>query len=308
MDVRHTFSNQFAQQKRKKPSRKKRSPPSIPSIPPATADFVAQPAVANACCSQDDNIVDLILELTQELVDMIQEYFFETIFCPGHYLPQIHNQPYHTWNKKTCQISRPDMLRLNRDIYRKYVQRMWTENTCVVKKESGLYFEMVPVQGHLCDPYGYLIERSKKHFPWLEKRLVARQFIDHGHAGSRSGDIGLSPQTFEGSLDRWSATRLKLLLERLYVTSVVEIPLIFTDQYSSAGDWFGIKLPEDINRLPDEGGIHPQEHSRILWKTFTFMARRRKECHRELMPLMAKKHNVVKLDLIMVLNQIFVFS
>lgn len=237
---------------------------------------------------------------------MIEGYFLETIFCPGYFLPQIHHQASHTWKGKTHPIARPDMLRLNQEIYRKYLHRMWTENTCVVKTGDGEYLEMIPVQGHREDPYGYLIEQCKQHSPSLEPEILLLQSRDDRLSRHESEEFDPSLQD---QLDHFFATRVKRLLESLSVTSMMmEMPLVFTDQYDAAGEWVGNQLPEDITMLPDHRGIHPKEHARILWRAFTFMAGRRKECHREVVTLMAERYNFVEPALIVVQNQIYVFS
>lgn len=284
MDIQHTFSNIFPQQKRQhRRARGKRATP---------------------------NLIDRIHNLPQELVDIIEGYFLESVFCPGYFLPQIHHQASHTWNKETRPIARPDMLRLNKEIYRKYLPRIWTENTCVVKTGNGKYLEMIPVQGHREDPYGYLIEQNKRHNPSLAAQLAFQQSRENGSSLHESDD---SMEPLQRPLDHFYAGVLKRLLERLSEMplaemSVMKIPLVFTDHYNAVGAWGGIELPEDITMLPDRGGIHPLEHARILWRAFAFMAGRRKECHRGVVSLMAKQYNSVEPALIVVGNQIHVFS
>ncbi|KAI4218514.1 MAG: hypothetical protein LQ349_008680 [Xanthoria aureola] len=196
------------------------------------------------------------------------------------------------------------MLRLNKKIYRKYLHRMWTENTCVVKTASGKHVEMIPVQGHREDPYGYLIERSKQQSPSLAAQLAFQQSRENGTFLHEDNGNNTSME-----LDHFCAGLVKRLLERLSVTSMMmKIPLLFTDQYDAAGAWVGIELPEDITMLPVRRDIHIQEHARILWKAFTFMTGRRRECHREVVPLMAKSYNLVEPALIVVEDQIYIFS
>lgn len=236
---------------------------------------------------------------------MIEGYFLESVFCPGYFLPQIHTQARHTWNGRTRPIARPDMLRLNKKIYRKYLLRIWTENTCVVKTASGKYLEMIPVSGHREDPYGYLIEQSKQHSPPLEPEILLLQSRNDRHSRHESEEFEASVQ---GPLDHFVAGRVIRLLESLsLMPMMMEIQLVFTDQYDAAGEWVGKELPEDITLLPNHGGIHPPAYARILWKAFTFMAGRRKECYREVVPLMAEQYNLVEPALIVVQNQIYIF-
>ncbi|KAI4222164.1 MAG: hypothetical protein L6R36_006359 [Xanthoria steineri] len=289
MDIQHTFSNTFPQQKKQhRRARKKRG-------------------------HHDTNLVDRIHKLPQELVDMIEGYFLETIFCPGYFLPQIHHQASHTWNAETRPIARPDMLRLNREIYRKYRLRIWTENTCVVKTGgSRKYLEMIPVLGHREDPWSYLIEQCTQHSPSLAAELTFQQSRENGTSLHEDNENDTPTEPLRNTLDLFCAGVVKRLLGKLSEMSlsemsVMKIPLLFTDRYDAAGAWGGIELPEDITMLPVRRHIHLQKHARILWKAFTFMAGRRKECHREAVPLMAKRSNPIKPALIVVQNRIYVF-
>ncbi|KAI4258796.1 MAG: hypothetical protein L6R42_004897, partial [Xanthoria sp. 1 TBL-2021] len=108
---------------------------------------------------QENPLSSLRSRLPQELVDQIRDAFLDLALLPGHFVPQIRDQETYSWNEKQARrIARPDLLTLNRSIYKRYHHRMWTDNTCVFisKDKNPKYYELIPVEGRLSDPYDYL--------------------------------------------------------------------------------------------------------------------------------------------------------
>ena len=69
----------------------------------------------------DDSTTERILQRPQELVDMLKETLFDILFCPGYYLPQIHNHVDCSRDDKIVHITKPIMLRLSKDSCSEYL-------------------------------------------------------------------------------------------------------------------------------------------------------------------------------------------
>ncbi|KAL8648368.1 MAG: hypothetical protein Q9226_006022 [Calogaya cf. arnoldii] len=73
-------------------------------------------------------------KLPQELIDNVEYWLYELVFCPGYLYPYYSGRRYATY----CSVppktdrARPDLLCLNKSIKAKYETRLWRENTWVI--------------------------------------------------------------------------------------------------------------------------------------------------------------------------------
>lgn len=306
MDVRHTFSNQFPQDhQRQRPRKKLPRPPDDPqhSIP--------------ARSPHDDHVDRLLhrmLQLPQELIDLIKEQLFELLFCPGYHLPQILNQDYRKWNGKTHRIARPDMQVLNKSIYHRYAQRIWSENTCVVKTKSGPYVELIPVHGpldHYNDRFEYIVEQKKEQYPWLWKRQPWTYGMEPLEHTAFHGNFIAS----DAARKQWSAIYVQWMIGNLPTFHRAKTYAIrslkFIETYDSIGAWTSIDLPQKYEEAPDALTrlVKPLNApcEKMLWKAFMLMVKRRKKYHTEPMPAMARRHREVGAYMYLVGNSMYFF-
>ncbi|KAL8856569.1 MAG: hypothetical protein Q9198_010769 [Flavoplaca austrocitrina] len=86
--------------------------------------------------SQYDTFIHLLQsKLPQELRDQIAEITFNTLICPGHIFPKYfgwHPQANRKWNTKQYTAARPELLRLDKAIYKEYHIKYWRDNVFVV--------------------------------------------------------------------------------------------------------------------------------------------------------------------------------
>ncbi|KAL8997699.1 MAG: hypothetical protein Q9169_003106 [Polycauliona sp. 2 TL-2023] len=299
MNVRHTFSEQSPQQKG---SRKKRHRASKRSSIAATDDLTMKLEASRLQPTANyEDILDVVLQLPQELVDMIKEALLDTFFCPGYYLPQVYDQDTHSWRCESHRIARPEMLLLNTRIHEKYHLRMRMENTYVVRLDSGLYFEVVPVYGHRdtpLDPYRYVIGQTRKHFPWLMMEF--------------SELAGPVDELYRGHGGDYEVRRLFGILPTIDDDrSLMFCYMDLIDKYDSAGAWTGVELSEDFIRVPYISRTCPppsKERSQtILWKAFRMMCKQAAIYHTELVPELANQQQKRRVYMILAGIHIYLF-
>ncbi|KAL8838321.1 MAG: hypothetical protein Q9176_005132 [Flavoplaca citrina] len=293
MDIRHTFSNEYPQDQHRRRSRKNHPRPpkdplhSIPAEPPDDG--------------QVDRLLSRMLELPQELVDLIKEQLLELFFCPGYYLPQILNQDYHKWNKKTHRIARPEMLLLNRSIYHRYAQRMWSENTCAVKTKAGPYAELIPSHGpldHYNDRFAYIVEQKKEESLWLHNRA----HLAYGPRPLHITALHGNPAFPNRAREHWSAIYVQWMIGQLstfHRTKTFAISALkFIETYDSISAWTSIDLPQKYEEAQDAltSLVEPLDApwQKMLWKAFMAMVKRKKKYHTEPVPAMANRYREVE--------------
>ncbi|KAL8868394.1 MAG: hypothetical protein Q9198_008193, partial [Flavoplaca austrocitrina] len=293
MDIRHTFSNEYPQDQHRRRSRKNHPRPpkdplhSIPAEPPDDG--------------QVDRLLNRMLELPQELVDLIKEQLLELFFCPGYYLPQILNQDYHKWNKKTHRIARPEMLLLNRSIYHRYAQRMWSENTCAVKTKAGPYAELIPSHGpldHYNDRFAYIVEQKKEESLWLHNRA----HLAYGPRPLHITALHGNPAFPNRAREHWSAIYVQWMIGQLstfHRTKTFAISALkFIETYDSISAWTSIDLPQKYEEAQDAltSLVEPLDApwQKMLWKAFMAMVKRKKKYHTEPVPAMANRYREVE--------------
>ncbi|KAL8881369.1 MAG: hypothetical protein Q9192_007812 [Flavoplaca navasiana] len=306
MDIRHTFSNQYPQdQLRRRPRKNYPRPPKDPlhSIPAEPPDD-----------GQVDRLLNRMLQLPQELVDLIKEQLLELFFCPGYHLPQILTQDYHKWNRKTRRIARPEMLLLNRSIYDRYAQRMWSENACAVKTKAGPYVELIPVHGpldHYKDRFAYIVEQKKEESLWLHNRAHLAYGPTPLYITAIQGNLPFSNRARE----HWSAIYVQWMIGQLptfHRTKPFAISALkFIETYDSIGAWTSIDLPQKYEEAPDAltSLVEPLDApwQKMLWKAFMLMVKRRKKHHTEPVPAMANRYREVEAHMYLVGNSMYFF-
>ncbi|KAL8665765.1 MAG: hypothetical protein Q9168_007635 [Polycauliona sp. 1 TL-2023] len=318
MEVPDYSPNDSMKNKKRRRSRKKRAntlnAPSEASTPSAKTEQDMQALTVQHHDQQDDNdTLDRVLRLPQELIDMIKEELLEVLFCPGYYLPQVHDQATYTWRLQTHDIARPELLRLNKEIYNRYQLRMWMENTCVVKMKSGLYFELVPVYGHLRDandPWRYVFEQSKASYPGLindmdlTKPRPFKTKLRQGDSKDLDDATGWSIKySVRGLLNGLPKIRNDqgLILEYLQLA----------DRYDSLGTWLGVGLPEHFHgpgwfgRTESPRSVEVSQD--ILLKAITILTKRTAACHAQRLPEMANRFQERRVCIILVGIHIFLF-
>ncbi|KAI4256905.1 MAG: hypothetical protein L6R42_005960 [Xanthoria sp. 1 TBL-2021] len=126
--------------------------------------------------SQDyANLVSLMYKkCPQEVVDHIQHWLFEIFFCPGRlFISRYPENEACGWpkvspNRPITSPGRPTLLSLSRDVFPKYQQRLWEENTSIIA--SLWEFRFVP-------------QKARKH---IHKIQTAFSIRDLAFGGTRS--------------------------------------------------------------------------------------------------------------------------
>ncbi|KAL8688075.1 MAG: hypothetical protein Q9224_004980, partial [Gallowayella concinna] len=247
MNVQHTFDNVHPQQTRSsvlgkgrkhgktKKQKKKKAQVETPSSlsDPKTAPYSSK---NHPTAPLEDSLALCVHKLPRSLLDKVKDFLLEMI--PS----QTHNIPL---DNMRCDIARPQLLRLSQDIHRKYVQRLWTKNTIVIKIHDR-FIQMVPVEGHLHDPYAYLINTSKKDFPSLEGQLTKKRETALSTAGNTENfeereDTSLTtPKVKEISEKQHneSTTVLRHFFRNIHSTKIIiEHTFLSADLHDSAGSW-----------------------------------------------------------------------
>ncbi|KAL8834575.1 MAG: hypothetical protein Q9170_003703 [Blastenia crenularia] len=83
-----------------------------------------------------ENLVHLIhTRCPQEIVDTIQDYVMESLFCPGYVRLSDHKLPKRLEHAGRSR-PRPALLSLSKSIYAEYQPRFWSENTFILSFEG----------------------------------------------------------------------------------------------------------------------------------------------------------------------------
>lgn len=260
-----------------------------------------------------DLITLIHTKLPQELYDQIEATVFEMVFLPGYlYLNVSGLKTSDTDVQKPANVARPELLCLSKDIHRRYAVRMWQENVCVVKAESGKVYEIVLVRGHLGDPLAYLdtigedqvavhtlrvyeeFESSNPIFPGLES-------LPNGLRQAHT----LSVITIASSLKHLEGKQTDPSFERPYNWFET---MRFLESYSPSGEWLGLEdsyweLPKKVS-----GGIGAELSFRVVWKAVLAMFGRTKDSHRGLVPQMANQERQVEVKAVRIWGRIYLFT
>ncbi|KAL8779963.1 MAG: hypothetical protein Q9213_006688 [Squamulea squamosa] len=182
----------------------------------------------------------MLRKLRLELVNQVEEWFYELVFCPGYvYLlgkpPILEGREARAWAERRNMTARPALLTLSRGIHARYEERMYTENTFVI--------------GTSYDSGRLLAQRLVvKH--WQEIRKFDIVFGFRERLGS---DISKVPATPEELLAWWW---LKFsVTERS--TPPTHLALDFSMCYDDNGrTWFGYELALKLGTLDHYFGRH----------------------------------------------------
>ncbi|KAL8683330.1 MAG: hypothetical protein Q9186_000714 [Xanthomendoza sp. 1 TL-2023] len=327
MNVQHTFDNVYPQQdtssvlgkgrkhgktKKKKKQKTQVETPSSPSAPKTAP----QSSKNHPTAPMEDFLALYVQKLPRSLLDKIKGFLLEMVLCPGYYVPQIPSQTHNiALDNSKCDIARPQLLRLSQDIYRRYVQRLWTKNIIVIKVHDK-FIQMIPVDGHLHDSYGYLINVSKKDFPSLEGQLTKKREA----ALSTAGDTDTFEEREDTSLStpkakelgekqhNESSTVLRHFFRNIHSTKIIiEHTFLSADVHDSSGSWEGYSLNDDWLLSTTQVSTSRRESVAILWKAFTMITKRRANFHEVSRPELAGRWKEVRVEVIMVRNKVFVF-
>ncbi|KAL9631795.1 MAG: hypothetical protein Q9204_004067 [Flavoplaca sp. TL-2023a] len=108
-----------------------------------------------------DDFIELFRQkLPQEVIDEVEYWLYEMVFCPGYlYLhrQQRINKNCCVWPEKADIVARPALLGLSKAIKTKYQTRMWSENTWVIStgglEETMAFLDQLPTEAkekHIC--------------------------------------------------------------------------------------------------------------------------------------------------------------
>ena len=258
----------------------------------------------------NDLITLIHTKLPQELYDQIEATVFEMVFCPGHLYFNVSGlKPSDTDPQKPTKVARPELLCLSKDIHRRYAVRMWQENVCVVKTESGKVYEIVLVKGHLKDPLAYL--------DTIGEDQIAVQTLREFEEFTSSDPIFPGVESHPDKVHTLSVIEIAMSLKHLEGTEIdpsFDRPynwyqtLRFLESYSPSGEWLGLEdsyweLPKSLS-----GGRGTEVSFRIIWKAVLAMFGRTKDCHRGLVPEMANQERQVEVKSIRIRRRIYLFT
>ncbi|KAL8691694.1 MAG: hypothetical protein Q9224_004116 [Gallowayella concinna] len=174
---------------------------------------------------------------------------------------------------------------------------------------------MVPVEGHLHDPYTYLIDISKTESPSLEGQLTKKREAAMSSAGDKEAfeereDASLStPKVKElGEKQHSESTALlRHFFRNIHSTkTIIEHTFLSADLHDSAGSWEGYSFNDDWLLSTTQVSTSRRESVAILWKAFTMITKRRADFHEVLRPELTGRWKEVRVEVIMVRNKVFV--
>ncbi|KAI4258797.1 MAG: hypothetical protein L6R42_004898 [Xanthoria sp. 1 TBL-2021] len=275
---------------------------------------------------QYDHLITLLhTKIPQELLDQIENTVYEMVFCPGYLYFNVSGQENaDTDVQKSTKVARPELLCLSKSVHRRYAVRMWQENICIVKTESGRMLEITHVKGHLAEPLPVLYSLSDET-GYIDELRQDMECINYTKNGENRGyywdslpEHGLSLETLtEQTIS--SAIKLNRVLDRLNLKNTFRCDnltssddalkhktLCFGDSYGPSGEWTGLELSH--SKLV---GNWPQGKSRsmgIMWKAVSMMTGRMKDCHELLVPEMANQNRQVRVGLFQIRDKVYVFT
>ncbi|KAL8870428.1 MAG: hypothetical protein Q9198_007630 [Flavoplaca austrocitrina] len=169
------------------------------------------------------------------------------VFCPGHLYFDVSGTDSEAIEEnflifqRPLEVARPEMLCLSKDIYQKYAVRMWQENICIVKTESGKVRQMELVRGHLEDSLGYLesIGEDPIAIQDLRTRQTARaedyQVLNAVRVASQTPVEGLPNCVLS-----FAITLQDFKKQPFFNEIYSKVPLVH--RYGPSGEWLGLDL------------------------------------------------------------------
>lgn len=251
--------------------------------------------------SQDySNLVSLMHKTCpQEIIDHIQYWLFEILFCPGHLFTSRYPEsdehglrmtsPY----RPVTSPGRPTLLSLSRDVHSKYQKRVWEENTfsiasqwnvrCVPNEVRKIInkiqiaftirdLSMGGITGCstlLFDPSLPVTKQYKTSMPLYIRRsrccreLLAEKAVAYHDALATMGFTCGGPCHYcstDALTDHW----IQKLCNIGHVFKVSEWTFDFTECYSPDWDWMGNTAADIIGGIPIEGLLSHNFEERII--------------------------------------------
>ncbi|KAI4265549.1 MAG: hypothetical protein L6R38_009337 [Xanthoria sp. 2 TBL-2021] len=219
---------------------------------------------------QENPLSNLRSRLPQELVDQIRYDFLDAALLPGYFSPHLWNQESYIWDEKPVRrIARPGMLTLNKRTYETYRHRIWTDNTCVhvLKGEESKYCELIPVKGHLSNPYDYLTSYfdNEGEFCWLESEIETRRQRSLSR-GPHYVPLVQQPEHHVTSV----RILFNFLSKRPGSRETLDCLVSIVDAYDAHGQWYDAWPPDNI---PED------ENSEFIRRAFRRMVQQPYEQH-----------------------------
>ncbi|KAL8846868.1 MAG: hypothetical protein Q9221_008067 [Calogaya cf. arnoldii] len=174
-----------------------------------------------------DNLINLMYQnLPQELIDNVEYWLYEIVFCPGYLYPYHPKEQY----TECCPVltkgydpARPALLCLSKSIKAKYEVRMWSENTWVILAESPIPEPVSLLEGRPANAQKYI---RKVH---LKFRHLARETQERPRSYHEVPARYL-PLNFECE---WEWNRVKALYLRRLVLDFTECHLRWREESAS---------------------------------------------------------------------------
>ncbi|KAL8750992.1 MAG: hypothetical protein Q9199_006718 [Rusavskia elegans] len=212
-------------------------------------------------------------KLPQELLDKIVDILFESAFCPGVVFPhqKISSTDTVTWEGRTYDKIKPQLLSVSKTILAKYQTRMWKENTFVIGSGDAskttafldphndrrhMDVDYRPIQKvYLRFTYKDYLQDWMTDMPHDKDNIIAEDLepfheprtlrnLWHSIPNIRSVESVESKLLFIWTEKSWDIINLPF----------DEVTLDFTECYGPRGNWLGDKLamyiPVFIRKLP----------------------------------------------------------
>ncbi|KAI4268364.1 MAG: hypothetical protein LQ337_007885 [Flavoplaca oasis] len=267
--------------------------------------------------SQYSHLIHLLhTRLPQELFDQIKYTVYEMLFCPGHVYLDVSSKDTEAIEEnvpkfqRPLEVARPEMLCLSKNTYQNFAVRMWQENVCIVKTESGKVRQMELVRGHLENPLGYLksIGEDPISIQGLCIRRISRaedyQFLNAVMAASQTPVEGLPNCVLSFAITLEDFKKQPFFNEIYSKVSLVH-------RYGPSGEWLGLDI-----RQPNRDDLWDSEYfSRggersfgIMWKALSVMTDCHGVCHGKLLPEMANQQRKTWVQLIHLGQRMYIFT
>ena len=264
----------------------------------------SQPPISPPADPQYDHLIHLLhTKLPQKLYDQIESTTYELIFCPGHLYFDVSTDKGSFANtgaeiQKAASAARPELLLLSKNIYNKYAVRMWQDNICKVKTESGKVRQIMDVKGHLTDPLSYLSS--------INESSAAIQTLRGDPYPIQSAMVAAMDYKEFTAICKHLAFYIYMRPDRADEASIYYGRFVFFDTYGAIGEWMGC----DVAFLKSSLQFAPERarSCRILWNALALMMGRTRKCHREMVPEMAGKERRVEVGFVRIGAKVYVFT
>ena len=202
--------------------------------------------------SIDTSIRDMMLQkLPQELYDLIEHDFYELTFLPGYIYP-LGRPRLHLERTETKALAcdgrvkaRPSLLCLSKDIYARYRDRVYAENTIMWGSGREPQFNMTssfsgnPIKTNLEIAFGPEDRDCKVVNRWREIEPTLHQVLN-----TRLTETQLKLLAIEELLLAW---RSKLAFCGLLTWELDELTLDFWQCNDADGEWLGCDIMRQLD-------------------------------------------------------------